>query len=43
MHNTPIDLRDLKRPGRVEKVLDYLMAISIGLAFAWLLVRELSK
>jgi hypothetical protein len=43
MHNTPIDLRDLKRPRRVEKVLDYLTAFGIGLALAVLLVMELSK
>lgn len=37
------DLGDLKRPSRVEKVLDYLLAAAIGTGLAVMLVLELSK
>lgn len=37
------DLGDLKRPSRIEKVLDYLLAAAIGAGLAVLLVVELSK
>lgn len=36
------NLRD-QRISPLEKVLDYALAIAIGVGLAWLLVRELSK
>ena len=37
------DLGDLKRPSRIEKVLDYLTAAAFGAGLGVLLVLELSK
>lgn len=42
MPNQLGNLRD-QRISPLEKVLDYALAIAIGVGLAWLLVRELSK